>query len=121
MSKYTEGPWSVNGCRVECESGAMIAGVFDGHLDAKDHSKETEIANANLIAAAPDLLKALKWALPLARLAMEAHRMERLRCGHNDIVGKYKSGQTWSGIYKSEIDDIEFADAAIAKAKGLQS
>lgn len=63
IGKHTPGPWTVNGCRVECESGAMVAGVFDGQLSANDHSKGIELANANLIAAAPDLLEALEAAI----------------------------------------------------------
>lgn len=62
VGKHTPGPWVVNGCRVECESGAIVAGVFDGQLNSSDHSKVVERANAALISAAPELLEALELA-----------------------------------------------------------
>lgn len=67
---------------------------------------------------ASDLLDALQWALPMAILAMEQHRMERVKNGHVDISGTYKNGESWVGIYQDEVDKIEFARAAIAKALG---
>lgn len=63
-----------------------------------------------------ELLEALKWAMPLAVLGIEHGRMERIRCGHSDITGTYKSGETWVGIHQFEVDAIEKARAAIANA-----
>lgn len=74
--------------------------------------------DAHLIAAAPELLEALRWALPMAIIAMEQHRFERVKAGHTDIVGTYKNGESWLGIYQDEVDKIEFSRAAIAKALG---
>lgn len=62
MSKHTPGPWTVNGCRVEATSGAMVAGVFDG-TNANVTDRDAEQANARLIAAAPELLESLESAL----------------------------------------------------------
>ncbi|MBT1798801.1 hypothetical protein B9Q31_02240 [Enterobacter kobei] len=76
------------------------------------------IEDANLIAAAPYLLEALQWALPLAEVAIESHRQERVKCGHMDISGVRKDGVSWVGIYQDEIDSIERARAAISKALG---
>lgn len=63
-----------------------------------------------------DLLESLQWALPLAEVAIESHRLERVRCGHTDITGIRKDGVTWAGIYQDEIDSIEKARTAISKA-----
>lgn len=51
-AKHTPGPWVVDGPRVRTESAALIAttGYF--------REASTEIANARLIAAAPELLEA---------------------------------------------------------------
>lgn len=59
MSKHTPGPWHRSGARVESDDGALIAGVYDGSK-SNDYSRETEIANANLIATSPELLEALE-------------------------------------------------------------
>ena len=86
-------------------------------LTLEDYVNRTN--DAHLMAAAPDLLEALAWALPLAKIAMEDHRMGRLRAGH-DMTGTYKSGETWVGIYQDEIDKIEYAEYSLAKARGQQ-
>ena len=107
MSKYTSGPWTKvpqNG------SGPIIAHEFDTgkqmhprglrlicHVLARGSSADEDAANASLIAAAPDLLEALK-------------RLSRL----------------YDGIYVNMSDDEMAmsreawaeADAAIAKAEG---
>lgn len=68
-----------------------------------------------------ELVDALKWALPLAERAIDDHRMERLRCGHNDITGTYKNGQTWVGIYQSEVDQIEAVRAILKEQDDVRS
>ena len=65
-----------------------------------------------------DLLEALQWALPLAEVAMESHRLDRIKYGHTDISGVRKDGVSYVGIYQDEIDSIEKARAAISKALG---
>lgn len=123
-TKHTPGPWLIMDQSFVYALNERGTNIFWAHAyggwkgrNADERTSDEEVeANAKLMAAAPVLLKALQWALPLARMAMEAHRMDRLRCGHNDIVGKYKSGQAWAGIYQSEVDEIEFACAAITKA-----
>jgi hypothetical protein len=59
------------------------------------------------------LREALRWALPLAETALNAVRLERIRCGHQDIRGKNKTGEI-IGLHQSEIDAAEFARAALA-------
>ena len=67
MSGHTKGPWDFsweiqpNGCPTVGSKGLMVCMVAHS---AKDPSqRETALANANLIAAAPDLLEALEDAL----------------------------------------------------------
>lgn len=64
MSKYTPGPWyyytepQPNGCPVVGARGLMVAML--AHSINYSDQKETAISNARLIAAAPELLEALK-------------------------------------------------------------
>jgi len=53
MNHHTPGPWIVNGSFIKDESDNTIAQVH------WRRNEEQEAANANLISAAPDLLKAL--------------------------------------------------------------
>lgn len=50
---HTPGPWYTNGVLIMNEKGSTVGRV--GHIENYE-------ANANLIAAAPDMLKALKMA-----------------------------------------------------------
>jgi len=65
MSKHTPGPWDYgweiqpNGCPTVGHKGLMVCMV--AHSAKDPIQKETALANANLIAAAPDLLEALKF------------------------------------------------------------
>lgn len=121
--KGTPGPWEVedngffydiNAVRGTVGNTCSSANWFDND----EHRGPVALANAQLIATAPELLEALQWTLPMAIIAMEQHRMERVKNGHRDISGIYKNGESWVGIYQDEIDKIEFARAAIAKALG---
>lgn len=71
-------------------------------------------ADQRLIAAAPELLEALKWALPLAEMALEDHRQARIQAGHSDIG----AGSPHLGLWESEAKARDGARAAIAKATG---
>ena len=97
-------------------------GVPEMHSSYKDamwqgfeagHRKASKVNDA-----APELLEALQWALPLAKIAMSSCQLERVKCGHSDITGTYKDGVTWAGIYQDEVDSIESAESAINKALG---
>ncbi len=100
-SKHTPGPWSV-GTRgdgtpgyVYCDNelGSAVAIVYGKPLEYTVFSRAEEIANARLIAAAPDLLEALRY---------------------------YASPETWT-INQVEGPDGDYgakARAAIAKATG---
>lgn len=69
MSKHTPGPWDYgweiqpNGCPTVGHKGLMVCMV--AHSAKDPEQKETALANANLIAAAPDLLEALEYALSM--------------------------------------------------------
>jgi hypothetical protein len=56
------------------------------------------------------LVAALEYALPLAALALEEHRIERLRCGHN-------FGTKRIGLYDHEVDELERHRAALKAAR----
>lgn len=131
MSKHTPGPWVVGEWSETLGYDCMTAGVRVGPvvLDGADYGqrrcqpiqpedKTRLLADARLIAAAPDLLAALAWALPLAKIAQEEHRMRRVMAGHNNIIGTRRSGVTWVGLHQHEIDEEERAEAALAKAEG---
>ena len=95
IGKHTPGPWINHGrdthglphSMIE-GGGALLAKVFSVHYG----DLVQEISNANLIAAAPDLLEALQ--------------------NMADSYEKYK-------IDSFLEDELESARAAIAKAKGL--
>ena len=57
--KHTPAPWKINGDFIESNDGYWICALDNDPQNKMDYS-ETERANANLIAAAPDLLGALK-------------------------------------------------------------
>ena len=105
MSKHTPGPWTatfedyrwVIDCQGEFgpkKALAVTAGFFPKHE-----------ANARLIAAAPDLLEALK----LAHKALEA------------IADEMTVGERYTNAGQHLIDSLEPSRAAIAKATGEQS
>lgn len=91
MSKHTPGPWAIE---KESESHSIVNRSFEGdEWCIAEVYKQTDmaIANANLIAAAPDLLEAL-----------------------NKLLDKaYK--QNFNDAYP---EIVEAAELAIAKARG---
>lgn len=98
MSKHTIGPWEVTKYPEQLlvtssPRGAYVA-VCDGISATIDNAEEL-LANANLIAAAPDMLAALK--------EIEEHHVSK-----NDKVGR--------PLGRSKT--LRIARAAIAKAEG---
>jgi TPP-dependent pyruvate/acetoin dehydrogenase alpha subunit len=99
-SKHTPGPWSASWSNYRERVFIVKAGMpsnrvlaeFDGDGDGPD---DQSIADAHLIAAAPDLLSALKAVLPILSAA-------RLQVGFG----------------KTQMDRIAKAEAAITKAGG---
>ena len=61
MTRHTQGEWRVNGLtRIEANNFGLVAQVV---LSPEYLSQEETKANARLIAAAPELLEALKYLL----------------------------------------------------------
>lgn len=64
MSRHTPGPWDFswkiqpNGCPTVGHKGLMVCMV--AHSAKQEDQRETALANAALISAAPDLLEALQ-------------------------------------------------------------
>ncbi len=112
--KGTPGPWVGKSVEIFKQDDAGLQLSFIHTSD--EQRREEAAANAKLIVMSPELVKALEWALPLAKIAMDAHRMERIKCGHKDISGTYKNGETWVGIWQNEVDQIEFAQEVLNKA-----
>jgi len=55
---YTKGKWEIEGCNIQTANGRTIALAYDP--DRPYHETPIALANARLIAAAPDMYKALK-------------------------------------------------------------
>ena len=58
MTKHTPGPWITNGGQIETEQGVYNGGII-ATVGIVNHQDATDIANARLIAAAPDQNEAL--------------------------------------------------------------
>jgi hypothetical protein len=105
---HTPGPWYCNKTGEMKYSGFTIrekktARSICAYASNGKRPLEEQQANANLIAAAPELLEALK--------AFVSHSMG----------GTNNNGETWIGWQKGEgdsADKLAFARAAIAKAEG---
>lgn len=99
--KGTKGPWEFHesSCKIVCSSSAItVADTYDSYCEYGENT-----ANANLIAAAPELLEALQE----IREEMKAFRHVANEVGINDADGIYL-GHT-KGI-------MDKASAAIARA-----
>lgn len=70
-----------------------------------------------LLKYAPELYETLKWAVPLALVAMEDHRLRRIQGGIRDIQGTYQNGITMVGLYQDEVDQIEYANKLLSTFK----
>jgi len=94
---HTPGPWVTKGFKIweERKFGQARAGIV-GEASLPWHDSETTEANARLIAAAPDLLEALRNALPF----LHAYKEMLLAKGEC-----------------ADLDAILTAEAAIAKAR----
>jgi hypothetical protein len=98
-AKHTKGPWRFstkpqpNGCPIVGANGLMICML--AHTVNQPEQRETALANASLIAAAPDLLVALR---------AITDQLERIGDTRRDKDGQF----------------IEDAREAIAKAEGSQ-
>lgn len=108
--KHTQGPWRSNYPQITTQEGmaltvAVVLSREDNNprADSAAKTKTEAEANAHLIAAAPDLLAALKLALPCVEYA----EIETASKGQNEAHDKCLSA-------------LEWIRAAIAKAEGAQ-
>lgn len=66
MSKHTPGPWKkvfvINNFEVQNASGKCVADAWSYDID---EDQDQMVANANLIAAAPDLLESLEYLMAI--------------------------------------------------------
>ena len=82
-AKYTPGPWDVDDCGNICGSGAALANVFGAEdypcLPEEDYDAVNVecAANARLMAAAPELLAALKDAEWIMRSRVLPEHLDR--------------------------------------------
>ena len=61
--KHTQGPWTVCGLNIGSENNKVVASCYKDSLDSVVVRPETDnecLANARLIASAPDMLQELK-------------------------------------------------------------
>lgn len=97
---WTAGPWLVfakNGVVAVVKRGRSIV-AWDG-FDASDYSLSTQISNANLIAAAPDLAEALA-----------------------DLRDRFRNAALAAGNEPEYVDiACQKADAALARARGEET
>lgn len=91
-NNFTHAPWSVDGCGIIDAEGFVVATVAISYHDDENESKRS--ANAQLIAAAPDLLEALK-----------------------DIIYQYYNADGNLKLYDGPLD-VDMAESAIRKASG---
>lgn len=82
---------------------------ISGFLTKKEQGKVMGAFREVLAGTNADIAKLLNWSVPLAIIAVDQYRMERVKAGHHDITGTYSNGETWVGIYQTEVDEIEFA------------
>ena len=117
-AKHTPGPWVAapyegfgprTTVRQGCErTGMRIASTFE---TTSPRNVDRNEANARLIAAAPDLLAALKKAR--ATIWIERQSLVEVHSGPDGVLDS--DGASWVDELDSELQEI---DAAIAKATG---
>jgi hypothetical protein len=96
-TQHTPGPWNINGGRIEGPNAYTSTATVIGVVGEISNQSFTDTANARLIAAAPEMLKALQ------------SIATRASCAPNDDAKL--AGQEFDRI-------MQMARAAIAKAKG---
>lgn len=112
VTKHTPGPWaSDDSGRVYAIGGGYVPlrtpfreDAFTDGPNRSDHPEETLLANAILIAAAPDLLRSLKGCADALGLASQSFRANNPRAAIPNLYDLH----------------VEAARAAIAKAEGLR-
>lgn len=115
-------------------SEEWIESIIDASIDASERGSTHQIitipveklrliireafAGLDLQCEHTALYEALAWALPLAMMSMETHRLSRLSSGHNDIGAGRERNKTEAliGLYDSEVENMDKARAALSAA-----
>jgi hypothetical protein len=101
MSGFTPGPWEISESAYVCRQ-AIVARTPEGDLDpiaeVMGSGKGQNLANARLIAAAPDLIAALK----SVEWVMGAGPRFCADCGRDRSVGHYKGCRLAAALAKAE-------------------
>lgn len=94
MSKHTPGPWRVCGLNVACNKEIVVASCYRDSLESvvvRPKEMEECLANARLIAAAPELLEALKDAIETAEF--EKHPFRPWHKKAKDVIARIEGGE----------------------------
>lgn len=83
--RHTPGPWEVTYSTNFPDQQTVQAEGSDRILALIDRADEQDYANARLIAAAPELLSALKAACQDIRLAAEIHKAKGLEAASHEL------------------------------------
>ena len=114
-AKHTPGPWTATPAYIADATGTKVVACYHGAKDSamnwvSDHTTLESAANARLIAAAPDLLAALEFILPIA-IGHAKDARGFLRSSHDiESFTNDSSVNEWPWVQRTF--------AAIAKARG---
>ncbi len=116
MGKYTTGPWTVdesyiNGSINAGKRHVALANFYNCHDEEMRVTRDQQKANMQLIAAAPDLLAALKAILPMAENGAA-------KPGHDGFCGPEQSCDCECMYAAYDSERLYQARAAIRKAEG---
>lgn len=100
-NKHTPGPWT---SLCISKNGLTVAQII-----VDEDLSETDLANARLIASAPDLLAALE--------SLKAVCADVLMPSINEAIRQGFKMETWTPEQMQLAKAVELTDAAIAKAK----
>lgn len=98
--------------RTREEANNIVAKTDPALILAELDRRQAEIER--LRADLDALLEALKYTVPLAVIALDAHRVERIKAGHIDITFTKPNGEKWVGLYQDEWDKLESAQEALS-------
>jgi hypothetical protein len=126
MSGHTPGPWRVTDDAptiIQCDyrsigssGGALIASAMGNDSSGFYVSESESLANARLIAAAPELLEALKAVLPYV-VSETLEHCDGNKCREQWCIGCSGEDEATAAVDKARAASFN-AYAAIAKATG---
>jgi hypothetical protein len=114
--KFTPGPWEADELDVFAPSDCPYHPVADCTSNSSCRDYDTDEANARLIAAAPELLEALRDLMDIETCDIGMDDFE-----DSDSVGAYQDGDGQTKDLPLTFGHLRRARAAIAKATGEQT